>query len=216
MVRIRSKGLTLWSKSLATLALLAVIAVSSQTAAASSAVKLSTNDVLLISDGSAVPGAWSKLVRTDSSATMALRTSELPARNAITVWWVIFNSPENCVQSEGPFRCGASDLENPAVQPSVLYAAGSVSNSEGKGSFGSHLSAGDTRGCVTGLPCSGGLTNPMGADIHLIVRTHGPIIPAMLREQISTFGGGCNNVPPGTDEPGPNTCQDLQMSIHEQ
>lgn len=86
---------------------------------------------------------------------------------------------------------------------------------KGKASFGSHLSAGNTKGCQTGLPCGEGLTNPMGADIHLIVRDHGPIIPELLHEQISTFGGGCINAPPGTGKPGPNTCEDLQFSVHE-
>lgn len=38
------------------------------------------------------------------------------------------------------------------------------------------------------------------AGIHLIVRDHSPIIPELLHEQLSTFGGGCNNAPPGIAE----------------
>ncbi|MDQ3972803.1 MAG: hypothetical protein M3276_00350 [Actinomycetota bacterium] len=32
-----------------------------------------------------------------------------------------------------------------------------------------------------------GLTNPMPAEIHAVVRTHGPVIPGMVDEQIHTF-----------------------------
>lgn len=236
MVRIQSKNITISLKLLATFALLVAVIISSQSAAASSAVqrstgdigssdfssnagdfiRKSTSDVRMLSDGSVIPDARSRLIRTGEGVTMVLRTSELPDRNAVTVWWVIFNKPENCTRGQAPFRCGEGDLGDNNTQPSVMFAAGSVSSANGKASFGGHLSAGDTEGCQTGLPCGEGLTDPMGADIHLIVRDHGPIIPELLHEQISTFGGGCNNAPPGTGEPGPNTCEDLQFSVHEQ
>ncbi|SNQ60301.1 hypothetical protein MNV_1740046 [Candidatus Methanoperedens nitroreducens] len=230
MVRTQRKNLTICFKLLATFTLLVAVVFSSQTAIASSTVQQSTGDVSLsasdfisisssdvrtISDGSVIPGAGSKLIRTDEGVTMELHTSELPAKNAVTTWWVIFNKPENCTEGQAPLRCGEGDLGNPDVQASVMFAAGSISSANGKATFGSHLSVGDTEGCQTGLPCSQGLTDPKGADIHLIVRDHGPIIPDMLDEQISTFGGGCNNAPPDTGKPGPNTCEDLQFSAHE-
>ncbi len=230
MVRIQRKNLTRRLKLFVTFALMAAFVLPISTATTSSTgqrsasdislsisdfIRISTSDVRMLSDGSIVPDARSELIRTDEGVTMDLHASELPAKNAVTVWWVIFNTPENCTQGHSGLRCGAGDLGNPATNASVIFAAGSVSSAKGKASFGAHLSVGDTKGCQTGLPCNGGLINPMGADIHLIVRDHGPIIPELLHEQLSTFGGGCNNAPPGTGTPGPNTCKDMQFSAHE-
>src|SRR6266540_2067766 len=69
--------------------------------------------------GAAIPGASSTLVRNSSGASMTLQTSGLGAGTAATVWWVIFNNPENCV---GP--CSDDDKFRVAVNASVLYAAG--------------------------------------------------------------------------------------------
>lgn len=178
-------------------------------------IQQSTSEVRMLSDGSVVPDASSMLVRTKEGITMKLHTSELNAHDAVTIWWVIFNKPENCTEGEFDLRCGAGDLSNPETQPSVMFAAGSITNAKGNAIFGGHLSVGDTKGCPPGFPCSGGLTDPMGADIHLVVRDHGPIVPELLHEQISTFGGGCSNAPPGTGKPGPNICNDVQFSAHE-
>ena len=173
-------------------------------------VQQSTSDVHWSSNSTVIPGASSKLLRTNEGATMELHTSELDASDAVNVWWVVFNNPENCTQGHFGLRCGPGDLGNPSTQASFMFAAGSVSSANGKANFGGHLPVGDTKGCSPGLPCNGGLTNPMGADIHLVVRDHGPIIPSMLHEQLSTFNGGCN---PG--EPNAGECMNVQSSAHE-
>lgn len=56
-----------------------------------------------------------------------------------------------------------------------------------------------------------GLTNPTQAEIHAVVRTHGPVIPGMVDEQIHTFNGGCD---PG--QPNEGQCQDLQFTAFRQ
>lgn len=177
----------------------------------------STTNVYMLSDGSAVPGAWSKLTRNDSGVSATIHTSKLPAGHAVTVWWVVFNHPEHCTHGSGTALCGAGDLlllgGDPQVEGTVLYAAGHVIGGSGVGNYGAHLSVGDTSGVLLGV--GPGLTNPQGAEIHLVVRSHGPAIPELVEEQISTFGAGCNNVPPGTGTPGPNTCVDLQFAVHE-
>ena len=38
-----------------------------------------------------------------------------------------------------------------------------------------------------------GLTNPEGAEIHLVLRYHGPKIQGHVDEQIHTFAGGCSH-----------------------
>jgi hypothetical protein len=48
----------------------------------------------------------------------------------------------------------------------------------------------------------------MKSEIHLVLRSHGPAMvdnPQVLQEQLSSFNGGCP----------PNTCGNLQASIHQ-
>lgn len=158
-----------------------------------------------------VPGGWSSLVRTDRGINMTLHTTDLPPNSADTVWWVIFNAPQNCAHPMAGNRCGLGDIfSNPAAEPSVLYAAGHVLDAEGVGNFGGHLKLGDTSGCVPAaipphFPCNAGLTNPRGSDVMLVVRSHGDPIPGMVDAQISTFAGGCQI----------NVCANLQASYHQ-
>ena len=69
-----------------------------------------TSDVRRFSDGSAVAGAWSKLVTGSEGASMTLQTTGLDPGDVVTVWWVVFNAPQNCTHGEGPYRCGPGDL----------------------------------------------------------------------------------------------------------
>ncbi|MGH7466055.1 MAG: hypothetical protein ACREK1_12815, partial [Longimicrobiales bacterium] len=85
-----------------------------------------------------------------------------------------------------------------------LYTAGSVVGGTGEAVFGGRRNVGDNDGSLFG-PDSPGLLEPMGAEIHFIVRGHGPVIPGRVREMTSTVNGGCP----------PNTCEDLQMAIHQ-
>ena len=49
-----------------------------------------------------------------------------------------------------------------------------------------------------------GLLEAQGAEVHLILRTHGLPIPGWVDEQISTFEGGCEV----------NVCANQQFAIH--
>ena len=48
-----------------------------------------------------------------------------------------------------------------------------------------------------------GLTDSFEAEIHLIARTHGEVIPGVVQQQITTFNGGCP----------PNDCLDVQFAV---
>jgi len=146
-----------------------------------------------------VPGASSTVVRTGSGVTMTLRTSELPAGDAITVWWIVFNTPSACTSGHFGLHCGPGDLSRPETGASVLYAAGHVIGGDGIGDFGGHLALGDTSGALFGP----GLTNSAGADIHLVVHDHGLADPALMPDQIHSFGV-CNP-----------SCTDVQVTVHE-
>lgn len=165
----------------------------------------STADVLYFGTTDVVPNSSSKLTRNNNGISMNIKTTDLEAGAAYTIWWVIFNNPENCSDGE----CGENDVLPPGVNPdadvSVAFAAGHVIGNNGKGNFGGHLSVGDTSGLHPAFLDTNGLVDAHGAEIHLIVRNHGQPIPGEVSEQISTFFGGC---------PLNILCSDEQASIH--
>jgi hypothetical protein len=158
-----------------------------------------------------IDGAWSRLLRNDSGISLTINTYGLEPGETFTVWWVVFNYPEFCNGG-----CGEDDVllfGGPAeVQGTVLYATGHVVGGSGQGKFGAHLSVGDASDALLGI--GPGLVNPRGAEVHVVVRSHGPLQPGLVDDQISTFGGGCNNAPPGTGAPGNFACYDPQGTIH--
>lgn len=159
--------------------------------------------------GPDVPGASSWLTTEEAGALMAIHTTELEAGDAYTVWWVVFNRPDRCTtHPSGPIRCGPDDLSRPEPEASALFGAGGVVAGRGDAFFGAHLPVRDTSGCQPELPCREGLTNPNEAEIHLVVRSHGPAIPGHVDGQITTFNGGCN---PGEANEG--QCRNVQASM---
>ncbi len=165
----------------------------------SSAVR-DTTAVHLFSDGSAVAGSSSTLVRNSNGVYMTLHTSGLPAGDAVTIWWVIFNNPAACSHGMFALRCGHGDFSNPDVKASVMYAAGQVIGGDGVGNYGAGLSVGELTRVVLFGP---GLTNSMGADVHLVVHDHGPADPSLMPDEIHSFDV-CNT-----------KCVDLQFAPHE-
>ena len=162
----------------------------------------STTDVLYFSDLSAVPGAYSRLLRTDNSLTVNIHTSDLPP-GAYSVWWVIYNHPELCTV---PFECldpAHDETVDSPVQFALQNATGKVVGTAGVGNFSASIKIG---GPPSGEVLQGpGLLNPAGALVVMVVRYHGPAIPGMIPQQISTFYGGCAI----------NNCEDLQFVVHE-
>ena len=180
-----------------------------------------TSTVHLFSDASEIEGTWSSLTRYDNGVSMTLHTSGLTPGDVVTVWWVIFNAPENC--SDG--ACGENDIFIPddagevivgengpemnmpqidAAQISVLGATGNLIGDSGEGHFSAWLGVGEVPGVVFGPA----LQNPSGAEIHLVLQDHGPMQPDLFDTQITTFHGGC-----AADFPN-EPCQDIQFAMH--
>lgn len=154
------------------------------------------NSGLPIDSGVAV----SNLVRTGHGVSMTIRTNKLEP-GAYTNWFVIFNDPLSCMT----IPCGEDDLDpddKNGVGSSVLFATGNVVGASGKGGFAAHLSEGDTNGALFGP----GLIDSRVAEVHLIVRYHGPVIPALMPAQINSVGGGCG--------PMLFDCDDVQAAVH--
>jgi hypothetical protein len=164
-----------------------------------------TTAVRLFADTSVVGS--STLTRTSDSVQMTLEMSGVPNGHVVTVWWVIFNHPEFCQFGEpanpstgfGGTRCGPGDLgivpgltADPRVDPLVTHAAGRVTGSSGSAAWASYLSAGEPRGQVL---IGTAFTNPLGADIHLVVHDHDALANlGNIGEEIHSFGAG-----PGVD-----------------
>ncbi len=158
-------------------------------------------------EGMVVKGASSTLERESNSIETSMHTVMLPAGTANTLWYVIFNEPSKCKVA---FGCGAADLGNPMVKGSVQFADGMFVGAAGVADFESELVVGDKSTCQPGKPCSG-LLNPLGAEIHLVVRNHGPAQPGREAAQIGSFAGGCK----GLDPKGTFNCYDSQASRHD-
>jgi len=150
--------------------------------------------------GNVVPGAYSTLNRFDSGISMNYHTTGLRDGHAYTVWWVIFNNRGACTAAGG--GCSNDDVERAIMGISnapgvgVHYAAGHVIGTKWSGAFGGQLKSNDISGCVKVPPLSlvcNPLTNPTGAEVHLVLHDHGPPIPGKVNEQISTFEGGCKS-----------------------
>jgi hypothetical protein len=161
--------------------------------------------------GVVVPGE-ATIVRQPDGISFTYSTSGFEAGAAHTIWFVAFNSPENCTAGDAVSRCGLGDLADPDVGATAVWGAGHVVGGSGKANLSGRVAVGDTSGCdpLGRLPCRQGLTNPMGADIHLVPRTHGPAIPGLVSAQIHSFNRGCE-----AGEPNVGMCANLQFAVFE-
>jgi len=176
-------------------------------AASASAASKDTAPVFPFPMGSGpdIPGAYSTLIRNDAGVTMTIHTSGLVPGNAYTVWWVIFNNPAACVDG-----CGLDDLLDPvrsvATRVSLVFATGHVVGND-TANFGAWLGVGDLRDVLPKPPSPAGpygLENARTAEVHLVIRSHGPADPQLLPDQINSFLDGCST----------NSCANVQASAH--
>lgn len=174
------------------------------TAPAQASPKSGDASVHRFSDLSTIDGAASSLSRQASGVTATVRTRELAAGHAVTLWWVVFNDPSQCNDTSESLgsQCGPGDLPpfggDDSAVTSLLYAAGHIVGETGGATFAARLRIGDDTDAMWGP----GLIDPAGAEIHLVVRDHGEKRPGETDDAIRTFGA-CNP-----------ECVDTQFAIH--
>jgi hypothetical protein len=190
-------------------AFVVISTLSSLTAQADPA-SISTAPVVFIAPGfPPVAGASSKIVRNDNGVTVSVKTTVDPG--TYTMWMVLWNEGS---PMDGPPDC-------------VLFTAGHVVGNNGTLNYSGHRRVYDSSGSIVeegvpGPPCASGLTNPQGAEIHLVIRSHGPKQPGQVNLQISTLLGGClpgdlqistllGGCLPGDPA---DPCVDVQAAIH--
>lgn len=161
-------------------------------------------------------GAEAQLVRRDDGISYSLRTNSLRAGHAVTLWVVVVNNPAACANDP----CAAPDiLLNPATNAQVTYGTGHVVGGSGVAGLAGHLDRGPL---PDGWLAGRGLHDPRGAEIHLVLNDHGPLLPAFMPEMIQTYRAGCTDasLPPifpasakADGTPGPNDCRLWQVAI---
>lgn len=165
-------------------------------------VKTSFRSVSVVMGGPVIPAAGTSLSRNNEGVFFTLHTQGLPAGHAVTAWMAVFNNPKYCATSP----CTPADFANPDVDGSLLNTGGRVIGPDGAATYGAYRAVGDATGWNPGSGTGNGLVDPLGAEIHVVLRSHGPASadPAVLAQQLSMFNGGC---------PGGVGCANLQASV---
>lgn len=135
--------------------------------------------------------------------------------NALTVWLVIWNNPENCVG--GPIfeggLCSEADFATPGVNVSVIHLTGGVTRLNGKfqltGSVYKTARKANPSAGLDPFDLNIGLRRPKQAEVHVVIRDHGQAYDDMVHEQITAY-----MEPSCLEMGGPNTCVDVQFSVH--
>lgn len=158
------------------------------------------------------------LVRTRDGIYYSLKARELTPGHVITVWGVVFNQPKNCAAY--PEACKGSDLSNLEVLGDAVYTSGGVVRPDGTIQLRAFLREGDASGSMahevsTAFPPTG-LLDLDNAEVHLVIRDHGPAIPGKVYEQRSSFTGGCEvSFPPFSAFPvNTGECGNIFAAIH--
>ena len=142
-------------------------------------------------NGPAVVGA-SVLTRYNSFVEATVSATGLAASGAYSWWWVVFNHPEFCIAGCGldDLPVGATPVSNgdPRVDASLLWGGGFVANGTGAAEVRALLERNKAPGQVV---FGRGLRRPRRAELHIVLRSHGPAIAGEVAEQIGSFNGGC-------------------------
>jgi len=124
---------------------------------------------------------------------VSLSTSALMPDWAYSIWWAVFNFPQYCIE---PYRCSVLDLEvnggDPRVRVSVFWGGGLIADSYGHASTALKLTPGRTGRELFAGSGDYGLMNFHGAELHLVLRSHGVAgVAGTVAEQIGTATDGC-------------------------
>lgn len=173
-----------------------------------------TAALIRISDGTTWGSGLLTRLSDGITTNITVDPGVIPPGDVITLWGVIFNDPSKCTAGlPGVSSCDEADLENSDVAPSVVWLGGGIA-AGGSTLYTGQVMAGDASGDILalfGLPSGPGLLNPAGAEIHVILRTHGPPIPGQLQAQSTTFLGPNCTVEAPPSEP----CADLLFAVFE-
>jgi hypothetical protein len=140
------------------------------------------------------------LLRDETSVELRAEFSGLDASATYTLWWIIFNNPEECTTGAAPALCGEGDLNpdrdgegvNP-VDRGVRNASGFITGTAGTANTRARLKEGPspTGPAMAGF---GQLNDSVGAEIHIVVQTHGAPLAGSVDQQMTVPNASCNTV----------------------
>jgi len=183
---------------------------------------ISVSEVLWLDDMNPIDGAEAILTRMEHGLSVTMTSADLKPGHVYSLWWVIMDVPENCTDNNCSFddvflmdddgryilddngQRQANSLQRESAVISNLSGMGTIGLDNGKAVFRAHLPIGDLSGDNLFGP---GLHNPMTAEVHIIIRDHGPASPdpEILAEQLMEPWGGC---PDPLDR---SPCEDIQV-----
>ena len=131
-----------------------------------------------------------------------------------TAWWVVFNNPAACTGGAAGGECGPQDLGNADADTAVFHAAGYFSSANSTAGFEAELTSGRIpQGTAVVLNDDDGIglekNNGLGAEIHVVIRSHGATVPGSVGTQLTVFNGGCGDF----DGDPIDECEDEQVFI---
>jgi len=138
--------------------------------------------------GIIVAGAGTLLRKADG-VELRVQMDGLDSNSAYTLWWIIFNNPGACSTGAAPALCGLGDLEVPAVDPAVRNAAAFISSPSGTGNTTAEMDVGAVADGHAGF---GQLNDSVGAEIHIVIQTHGRPLVGSVAQQMTIPGAACN------------------------
>lgn len=160
----------------------------------------------------------STLYRQANGVFVDYEVSGLEPNYAYTLWWTVWNKPGECIE---PGLCGLDDFANAVeVEVELMNASGGIINEDGTATFTAFLDINDNSESINesifGLPTFGGLQNALEAQVTMVLRSHGPVVPEIVAEQIGSHQGGCTtNFAPFSEIPDEvGECADIIFAIH--
>lgn len=121
-------------------------------------------------------GGTSTLVRAADGLSFDLSSAALRRNSPYTVWWVAFNPDNPCISDTDPCSCTSESLR-PGLD-SVFYATGAMTDLLGTANFSGHIDYGEVPTGFDQVPFGGlfGAGIDLGAEIHFVIRDHGPAL----------------------------------------
>jgi hypothetical protein len=135
--------------------------------------------------GIVVAGAGT-LLRDEDGVELRFEMDGLDSNAAYTLWWIIFNNPDGCSDNE----CGADDVfPNGPADAGVRNASGFITGPSGTGNTTGELEVGPAPAGAAGF---GQLNDSVGAEIHVVIQTHGRPLVGYVADQMTKPGAACN------------------------
>lgn len=132
-----------------------------------------------------VHGGVATLVRSEDGVFVNVETNQLTPGHAYTMWIVAINDSHQCSASPCPSEdvLGKPDL----VKADLGFADGAIADQQGRAQFAAFQPVGKLAKAWFGT----GLVHPK-AEIHLVLRDHGPLQLGLERPMLTSFRAGCS------------------------